>query len=91
MLLIEDPRYQGIKRDAAHYERVTGEQGLLYPSSPGGGGEPTRFVFGRHVALGMQAAQTYAKGLALLAREQEEKEAAARRAAEIAEEMKDWQ
>lgn len=88
MALIDDPRYRELKQWSGQYERATGEQGFLYPYGPGGG-EPTRFVFHRVVCLGIGPAHTYARGLLRLAQEHREKEAAARRAAEIAQEMKE--
>lgn len=54
--LVEDPAYRELKQRAAHYEKVTGAQGFLYPSAPGGRGEPVRFVFGDVVRFGLRSA-----------------------------------
>lgn len=89
MPLIDDPRYRELKENAEFYQRVTGDQAYLYPSAPGGG-EPVRFVFRKAVCLGLGPASAYAQGLARLAQEHLNKEAAARRAAEIEEEMKEY-
>lgn len=89
MPLIDNPRYAQMKQDAEYYERVTGEQAFLYPSQPGGG-EEARFVFAQGVRLGIKAACTYASGLRRMAWDREQQESAARRAAENAEEMKEF-
>lgn len=86
MNLIENPVYCQMKRNAALYEEVFGRGGFQYPTAPGGG-EPVKFVFQDHVAVGLKAAVTYARGLAVLA--EQEAQARAAQAQEINETMKD--
>ncbi len=70
-----DPRDQQIWGLSAEYEALTGRQGLLYISSPGGG---DRYVFGGHhsvsgrgpVALGRVSALQHLLRLVHAAREQ---------------------
>lgn len=88
MLLIEDPRYLEIKRLAAEYEATFGRGGFQYPTAPGGG-EPMKFVFQDHVAVGMKAAMTYAQGLGAMAEQRKQALAEQAAADEANEQMKD--
>lgn len=88
-LLIENPRFREMRRAAARYTELTGDQAYLYAYAPGEPDAGLRFVFQHRVCHGITAALNYARALGSLAEQQAREAADAAEHQRIIETLKD--